>query len=123
MNKEVKALWTKALRSGEYKQAKGALHRQNEGYCCLGVLCDVAVKAGAMPPPWTKGREGFTVRYGKTQEGAVLPEEVMDWAELSDNEGQYLDMGGDKHITLALSYQNDDGMSFADIADIIDREF
>ena len=50
MNKEVKQQWVAALRSGEYKQGKNALRRQYEGedaeFCCLGVLCDLAVKAG-----------------------------------------------------------------------------
>lgn len=32
--------WVKALRSGEYRQAKGYL-KSNEGYCCLGVLAEV----------------------------------------------------------------------------------
>jgi hypothetical protein len=40
MNPEVKARWVAALRSGEYKQGKGAL-RLNNKFCCLGVLCDL----------------------------------------------------------------------------------
>ncbi len=38
------AAWVKALRSGEYSQASQALVKNiidGEGYCCLGVLCDV----------------------------------------------------------------------------------
>ena len=35
-----KALWIEALLSGRYKQGAGQL-RSREGYCCLGVLCDV----------------------------------------------------------------------------------
>ena len=42
MNKEIKAEWVKALRSGEYKQGGGALHR-GDHFCCLGVLCDIAI--------------------------------------------------------------------------------
>jgi len=35
--------WIKALRSGEYKQAKQVLHSTAyNSYCCLGVLCKVA---------------------------------------------------------------------------------
>lgn len=40
MNKKIKKLWLKALRSGEYKQGKLALRIKNK-YCCLGVLCDI----------------------------------------------------------------------------------
>jgi hypothetical protein len=34
--------WIKALRSGEYKQSKNAL-QSNQGFCCLGVACDVII--------------------------------------------------------------------------------
>ena len=34
------AKWLDALRSGKYRQASESL-RTNEGYCCLGVACDV----------------------------------------------------------------------------------
>jgi hypothetical protein len=36
---EAKAKWVAALRSGQYKQAKGTLYdASTDGYCCLGVL-------------------------------------------------------------------------------------
>jgi hypothetical protein len=45
---EVKALWVKALRSGEYKQTRQKLLRVSDAdtksYCCLGVLCDLSIK-------------------------------------------------------------------------------
>ncbi len=34
-------LWLEALRSGEYKQCSGILHKPEEGYCCLGVFARV----------------------------------------------------------------------------------
>jgi len=40
MDKEVKQKWVDALRSGKYKQGQGYL-RTPDGYCCLGVLCEV----------------------------------------------------------------------------------
>lgn len=40
MDAELKAKWLTALRSGEFKQARNALHQPKAGgYCCLGVLC------------------------------------------------------------------------------------
>lgn len=39
MRKDVKELWISALRSGNYKQGKGALNRRGN-FCCLGVLCE-----------------------------------------------------------------------------------
>lgn len=48
--KAFKNKWLKALRSGEYKQAKRALKREIQedgqgiqyGYCCLGVAAEIA---------------------------------------------------------------------------------
>lgn len=43
--------WIEALRSGKYKQSKGCLHTytgeadDEEGFCCLGVACDVQQEA------------------------------------------------------------------------------
>lgn len=44
MNQEWKEKWVAALRSGEYKQTRHVLRNitpENEGFCCLGVLCDL----------------------------------------------------------------------------------
>lgn len=45
MNKEFKAKWLTALRSGEYKQGRNFLRQTNpngkDRFCCLGVLCDI----------------------------------------------------------------------------------
>lgn len=43
MDKELKAKWVRALRSGRYAQGFGVLKEDgNGGYCCLGVLANVA---------------------------------------------------------------------------------
>lgn len=42
MNKRVKK-WVDALRSDDYKQATGKL-KSNNGYCCIGVACDLINK-------------------------------------------------------------------------------
>lgn len=39
MNKRIKKLWVKALRSGKYRQARETMrsgHGANVSYCCLG---------------------------------------------------------------------------------------
>lgn len=41
MDAQLKAKWTAALRSDEFPQGRGRL-RTKEGFCCLGVLCEVA---------------------------------------------------------------------------------
>jgi len=99
-------LWIKALQSGEYKQTRGTLVK-NDKYCCLGVACSVAVEMGKkvnyydfvyLPDSMTKflgidevGRFNTTVKYrGK---------DYKDLAEL-----------------------NDDGIKFKTIARIIEEQ-
>jgi hypothetical protein len=51
--------WVKALRSDEYKQTQGKLKGEG-GFCCLGVLCDVAtpvLKEQGIDAKWTKNEE------------------------------------------------------------------
>ena len=47
-DQSLKQRWVDALRSGEYQQTTGVLHRTHSdeddepvGHCCLGVLCDL----------------------------------------------------------------------------------
>jgi hypothetical protein len=40
MNEEIKQKWVAALRSGKYSQTRETLQDEN-GFCCLGVLCEV----------------------------------------------------------------------------------
>lgn len=53
MFKEWKEKWLNALRSGEYTQEREYL-QCNGGYCCLGVLGDLAVEDGAAE--WSTSR-------------------------------------------------------------------
>jgi hypothetical protein len=42
MNEELKRKWIEALRAGEYRQYRGALHDgRHKQFCCLGVLWDL----------------------------------------------------------------------------------
>ena len=83
MNKRIKKLWLKALRSGEYKHTKHKLRRHGHGYCCLGVLCDL--HSSETDTEW----DGDYYLHANV----VLPTEVIVWAGLKsghelDNEGQ-----------------------------------
>lgn len=44
MKYNVAMKWVKALRSGKYGQTTGTL-QDKQGYCCLGVLCEIAPKS------------------------------------------------------------------------------
>lgn len=122
----VRRRWINALRSGEFKQTHGILrgpifdkithdqkyNRKGEplvGHCCLGVLCELAVKAGVI----------------KDFEGETLVEypQVIAWVGLKDE-----DQGGvgsfDENNLAALN----DGAgltkkhSFKQIAKIIESD-
>ena len=125
MNPEIKAQWVAALRSGEYEQGKWALHYVDENgnaqFCCLGVLCDLAVKAGLDVEVFgpDQGSEGY-VCYDDSPDG--LPNSVSDWSGLGGPWGRRpdKDRGDDDYALYAL---NDAGVSFEEIADVIEEEF
>lgn len=104
--KDIKT-WTKALRSGEYSQVKGHLHR-NGGFCCLGVLLDVMVEGDWISPakdgdPWRFRCDGMTEKYT-----GMLPRKIRGDLNISaDTERELIDM-------------NDSGASFEEIADWIE---
>lgn len=117
MNPEVKARWVAALRSGEYKQGKCAL-RRGDRYCCLGVLCDLQDNKGWSPP--LAGRERFA--FGASV--GLPPSFVKEWAGFVA--GEYgiplipkVEIGG---VTLDVDEHNDNGRTFAEIADAIESQ-
>jgi hypothetical protein len=133
MNADVKKMWLDALRSGEYAQGRSTL-RSPSGYCCLGVLCDLAVKNGVIPEPQehkNKNRESGISHYGYGQHedesghvmshSAYLPEAVAVWAGTSRFGDRYAPNG--EPWPLSLAGLNDQGATFAEIADIIEAEF
>src|ERR1044071_1366611 len=99
MNDDIKAEWVAALRSGDYVQGNGRLRfydgrKDQESYCCLGVLCVLAQAAGVIGPP-TKStitasddNEDIVYVY-KNLDGTRgfighLPADVAEWAEIRD---------------------------------------
>ena len=115
LNKNARA-WVKALRSGKYKQTKGTLARIDGhtgeilGLCCMGVLCELAVKAKVIPAP-SVGLADLSY----DSQNAVLPASVQEWAGLKDETGSIRNLGN-------LTYQNDSGKSFKQIARIIEQK-
>ncbi len=112
MDKKIKQLWIEALESGDYKQCKHRL-RVGDEYCCLGVLCELAIKAKIIPEVESIGILDGTVQYRYNGYTADLPATVVRWAGLN---------GPDPMISSeeeTLAGLNDDGMTFEKIADII----
>lgn len=130
MNKEVKDKWLTALRSGEYKQGQAYMRTDHDEYCCLGVLCELAVRAGVIPAP-TLGvagpadQESCYLYGGEHKEPYYLPREVVDWAELDHESdptiyGLEVDDGEANDFGTTLSGMNDRGDTFEEIAEIIE---
>lgn len=103
MNQEIKTKWLEALRSGRYTQTKGVL-RNSEGYCCIGVLCDIVD-----PDKWLGADEETTRAWGDELTYGNLPLKIQE------------ELGVLEHCDLLPSL-NDKGTSFADIADIIESD-
>lgn len=81
-NKARIKLLVDALRSKKYQQAAGRLHvlpslAEAEGYCCLGVACEVAIANGLDLKSVIVN--DVVHRYGQTGVTSALPSEVSDW--------------------------------------------
>lgn len=125
MNQERKAQWVAALRSGEYKQGTGYLHRKAHGeerFCCLGVASDLAWRAGAVE------REMHTHIIHPTFEyegrDCYPPEKVLEWfGSLGEpmTVVQYEDPQGRLYTELLDELNDSDRFTFDQIADMIER--
>lgn len=96
MDPEIKQKWLAALRSGEFAQANGAL-RKGETFCCLGVLCSVID-----PEKWEF-------------------DEFYDGKDLSLTSENLNRVGLTRYAESALANMNDNGQSFPEIADYIEK--
>ena len=124
---EIKILWVGALRSDDYTQTRKALH-DAEGHCCLGVLCDLAVKQGALPElRWyeSDSRPGvYDITDGQEGFRSSFPYFLYDWAfTKKPTTGRGLMTNFDREQGQSLACMNDQGFSFKEIADIIEKEF
>lgn len=123
MKESVKNEWVKALRRG-LPQTKRRL-RDNDGYCCLGVLCEVATQSGIdlelEKDDLRNGMVGYNGSY------STLPQEVIFWAGMkNDNPGTNYPIeleDGESDIIYSLAEMNDAGLDFDEIADYIERNW
>lgn len=108
MDAELKTKWLAALRSGEYEQTTGML-RRDDTYCCLGVLCDVSERG-----TWVKrGGAGTTWRW----EYELAFDEAPVYLDADLLDGRF-DLPAD--VELDSIELNDDGETFASIADYLE---
>lgn len=129
MNPEIKHQWLDRLRSAGYLQGKGTLktvHNGQEFHCCLGVLCEIAKEAGLVSERYHGAPgDGIITFYdmrGGVQYEDFLPPVVVEWAGLpGGNPVTRFPLDDDNNAT--LSWLNDNGRTFREIADIIERDF
>jgi hypothetical protein len=97
--------WLQALEGDEFKQTKGVLQR-GDNFCCLGVGCVVAERAGV---PVTRTNLGKLIGANLVSQAAVCV-----WLGLKHVIGASIDPGRKTLVKL-----NDSGVSFKEIAQII----
>jgi hypothetical protein len=128
MKPEIRAQWVERLRSGQDQQGTGYLRKRDEAgvdrLCCLGVLCELAVEAGVEMEVnrTTDGGHYDATSYDKSI--AFPPRAVREWAGIMDSSiGEIGTWAVDKgDYREALSNLNDEGYTFAQIADEIEND-
>ena len=112
MNPRIKQLWINALRSGSYQQGRGRL-RGEDGFCCLGVLCDLHPRSRS---EW-KQHDGNWSSFGHHVH--YPPLKIWEWAGALDRKRMPVRPAEE----IELAKMNDRGASFNDIADFVEQRF
>jgi len=110
MNPQIKQKWVSALRSGDYQQGQNYLRTDN-GFCCLGVLCDLYIKENNVE--WNLANNGQNYEFQNKE--SHLPSSVVGWAGVEDS-NPYVNGG-----IGTLSGLNDKGFTFNEIAGLIEE--
>lgn len=127
MNQDVKPQWGAALTSGEYTQCRCGHLEGEDGWCCLGVLCAIAVKAGIARRVTRSSPSGLLVVYEDIElpelpwysSSVYVPKPVQEWAGLPTL-NPLIDLNG---TMFNLTGLNDSHLSFEEIWLLIDAQF
>lgn len=137
MNEQIKARWLEKLRSGDYKQTPGQLGFVDdigqESYCCLGVLCEIAVEDGIVTRQVDRGGSIYYSDTNPTEASEaqmhVLTEGVVEWSGVDssnpelDTIGFNVEVDDEERTYASLSELNDyAGYNFSAIADFIEAK-
>jgi hypothetical protein len=105
---KARRMWVRALRSGKYGWGKRSLNPKEGRYCCLGVLCEVAIKQGII--------SSYNPGIG------YLPDDVIKWVGLSGKYGKFGSpnplYGGESLVEINDSSKRN---PFLKISNIIDK--
>jgi hypothetical protein len=111
MDEKIKEEWIKRLRSGNYEQGIGFLNKDDK-YCCLGVLCEIAVEEGILEKIKYDNAFSYDGYMGN------LPVKVDKWCRFSQNKKFYV--GDDSYEIIDLN--DTKKLSFLEIADVLEKQ-
>jgi hypothetical protein len=135
MNPQVKEKWIDALLSGKYEQGSDKL-RGYEGYCCLGVLCDLY--AQEQNKEWDfKGYSENSDEESPDRmdywyfdgESEFLPDSVREWAGMTFKNPQVRvdvspeDDEDEWFYNDEIANLNDSGYTFEELSKLIKEQF
>ena len=120
MNKKVKKLWVKALRSDEFLQGTDFLDAQGR-YCALGVLAVLGLLEGQCTYNQIDRVGCFD------QKKRSLSFNILKWADIAQDQERFLHPAEQEVIVTykgkktTIAKLNDLGLSFKEIAHIIQK--
>ena len=130
MKTDIKVRWVERLRSEQDEQGRDMLRDADGKLCCLGVLTEIAADEGVVERLGVGGSNAFAygVRDSKgvivSAESAILHPAVAEWAGLPRRPSVEFDDGEVDEWegrVADLDELNDGGMTFSQIADLIER--
>lgn len=111
MKEDIKDLWVKALRSGEFKQSQGYLYLDDK-YCVTGILAMLGMVNGVCSYDEKNGQGYFD------SNNVQIPVSVKEWSGLKTRNGVI----PSEFITLQ-GYNDTFGYDFDQLADIIEENW
>lgn len=114
MTTKIATKWINALRSGDYNQTKHCLQDQN-GFCCLGVLCDITLKKPKL------NEEGFLLGAGLVDQNLIFDKVCNDHLRLDESTNVDLaSLNDDGEVLVEFKFEEQlESFSFDEIADIL----
>jgi hypothetical protein len=123
LNQDIKRRWIAALRSGRYKQGRRKLNCNEEQFCCLGVLAEIAVEDGYLvkTPPVSGGAVEYALASDASEPMVCLiNDELASWAGLAEtNPCVAHPKLGRRTLT---SWNDSELLNFNEIADLIEEK-
>ncbi len=107
--------WIELLRSGKYRKATSALHKRNQGYCCLGVAC---MLFGHKPEDLYD--RGSLASFPEVLKGLKLRGDSGAFYLYDEDLKKVKTRRGSKGCS-SLASMNDQGWSHKEIADFIEK--